>query len=106
MRGAEWTYISADVPALDEKNVTPDQKKYRAQEIRKARKQVKDTIDNWAKVFRGDSGKDYFEVGTVERELGWLEKEPVRTLCAQAQKNRPKPKADAKDPGAAYRQST
>lgn len=103
MRGAEWTYIPTDVPGPDEKNVTPEQKKYREQELRKAKKQVKDTIENWARMFTGAGGKDYFEVGTVKREPGWLEKQPMRTLCAQAQKNRPKPQAAAKDAGAAYR---
>jgi hypothetical protein len=54
-------------------------------------------------MFSGEAGKDYFEVGTVKREPGWLEKLPKRKLCAQAQKARPKPKTAGKDAGAAYR---
>lgn len=58
-------------------------------------------------MFRGEGGKEYFEVGKVLRKEGWLEKEPKKKLCAQALKGRPKPKAggggDAKDHGAQYR---
>jgi len=106
LRGAEWTYVPVDVPDFDEKDgvkVTAEQKKLREQELRKARKKVKDTIDGWTKMFNGEGGKDYFAVGTVKREPGWLEKLPKRTLCAQAQKARPKPKTAGKDAGAAYR---
>ncbi|KAL1582376.1 hypothetical protein WHR41_08878 [Cladosporium halotolerans] len=103
LRGAEWTYVSVDVPGFEEKEVTPEQKKLREQELRNARKKVKDTIEGWSKMFRGAGGKDYFEVGTVKREPDWLEKTPKRGLCAQAQKNRPKPKTAGKDAGAAYR---
>jgi predicted heme/steroid binding protein len=106
LRGAEWTYVSVDVPDFDEKDgvkVTAEQKKLREQELRKARKKVKDTIEGWTKMFNGEGGKDYFKVGTVKREPGWLEKLPKRTLCAQAQKSRPKPKTAGKDAGAAYR---
>jgi hypothetical protein len=103
LRGAEWTYVSVDVPDFDQKDVTAEQKKIREQELRKARKKVKDTIDGWTKMFKGAGGKDYFEAGTVKREPGWLEKMPKRTLCAQAQKSRPKPQAAGKDSGAAYR---
>lgn len=103
LRGAEWTYVSVDVPGFEEKDVTPEQKKLREQELRNARKKVKDTIEGWSKMFRGAGGKDYFEVGTVKREPDWLEKTPKRGLCAQAQKNRPKPKTAGKDAGAAYR---
>ena len=103
LRGAEWTYVPVDVPGFEEKDVTKEQKKIREQELRKARKKVKETLDGWTKMFTGAGGKDYFEVGTVKREEGWLEKLPKRTLCAQAQKSRPKPKAAGKDAGAAYR---
>lgn len=106
LRGAEWTYVSVDVPDFDEKDgvkVNAEQKKLREQELRKARKKVKETLDGWAKMFTGAGGKDYFAVGTVKREPGWLEKLPKRALCAQAQKSRPKPKTAGKDAGAAYR---
>lgn len=98
-----------DVPAFDELDgvkVQPEQKKHREQELRKARRKVRETLDGWASMFRGDGGKkDYFEVGKVVREEGWLERLPRRKLCAQAKRGRPKPKDRAKDAGAAYRAS-
>ena len=106
LRGAEWTYVPVDVPPFEEKDgvrVQAGQKKYREQELRKARRKVADTIEGWSQMFRGNGGKDYFEVGKVVREEGWLEKLPRRTLCAQAERGRPKAKDKAKDPGAAYR---
>jgi hypothetical protein len=102
LRGAEWTYVSVDVPGFDEP-ATAEQKKRREQELRNARKKVKDTIEGWETMFKGAGGKDYFAVGTVKREPDWLEKTPKRPLCAQAQKSRPKPKTAGKDAGAAYR---
>jgi hypothetical protein len=60
-----------------------------AQELRKARKQMRDGLENWHKMFRGEKGKKYFKVGEVVREEGWLEKLPRRELCAQAEKGRP-----------------
>src|ERR1700761_992880 len=108
LRGAEWAYVPIDVPPFDELGgvkVIAEQKKYRELELRKARKKVKETIDGWAGMFRGDGGKNYFEVGRVVREEGWLEKLPMRKLCASAEKGRPKPKEKPKDAGEAYRAS-
>jgi predicted heme/steroid binding protein len=108
LRGAEWTYVPLDVPPFDEMDgvkVQAGQKVYREQELRKARKQVKETLEGWRKMFSGEGGKDYFEVGKVVRDDGWLEKLPKRKLCARAEKGRPKPKEKGKDTGAAYRSS-
>jgi hypothetical protein len=102
LRGAEWTYVPNDVPSFEEK-ATAEQKVYREKELRKARKKVTDTIEGWASMFRGEGGKDYFEVGHVLREDGWLEKLPIKPLCERAEKGRPKPKDKAKDAGQAYR---
>lgn len=104
LRGAEWTYIPMDVPDFDEPDVSGAQKTIREQEVRRAKKAVHATIEGWSKMFRGDGGKDYFEVGKVKREEGWLERLPRRKLCAQAQKGRPKSSTNAaKDAGAEYR---
>lgn len=105
MRGAEWTYIPKDVPHFHEPGVTGEMKSIREQEVRKAKRQVKDTIAGWQELFRGEKGKDYFEVGTVLREEGWLEKLPKRDLCEPAEKGRPKQRKEGKaqDAGAAYR---
>lgn len=108
LRGAEWAYVPTDVIHPDETDgvrVTAAQKTYREQQLRFARKKVRDTLEGWGKMFRGSGGKDYFEVGQVMREEGWLEKLPKRKLCEQAEKGRPKPKMGATDAGAAYRGS-
>jgi predicted heme/steroid binding protein len=110
LRGAEWTYVAQDIPPFDEMDgvkVQAAQKIMREQQLRAGRKKVRDTIEGWQKMFRGDSGKDYFEVGRVVREEGWLEKLPRRKLCAQAEKGRPKSSygkgSKPKDAGEQYR---
>ena len=101
-RGAELTYIPID-DDVDEngelkrvggrKGVTKAElKKRKERETRLARKRVHDTIEGWSRMFKGEAGKNYFEVGKVKREEGWLEKLPKRELCEQAQKQRPKRK--------------
>lgn len=128
LRGVEWTYVPAEIPRFGEeeqeggegagegkegdggeetkkkkKKVSPELKARREQALRQARKQVQATIDGWGKMFRGETGKGYFEVGKVVREEGWLEKLPRREICAQAERGRPKGKGNGKDAGAAYR---
>ncbi|KAI7230162.1 hypothetical protein KC330_g7089 [Hortaea werneckii] len=129
LRGVEWTYVPAWIPRYGEeaegeeegdgdgdagegrrggekkkkKKVSPELKSQREQALRQARKQVQATIDGWGKMFRGETGKGYFEVGKVVREEGWLEKLPRREICAQAERGRPKGKGNGKDAGAAYR---
>lgn len=110
LRGAEWTYISTDILSPEEEaetgvKVIGEGKSAREQALRKARKQVKGTIEGWASMFRGDGGKEYFAVGTVMREEGWEAKLPRRTLCEAGRKARPKPKEGGQDAGAAYRGS-
>ncbi len=104
LRGVEWMYVPAEIPGLEVK-VDREMKVYREQELRKARKKVRETLEGWSKMFRGEGGKDYFIVGEVVREEGWLEKLPRRELCANAVRKRPKAKEEAKDPGAEYRAS-
>jgi hypothetical protein len=60
-----------------------------ARELRMARKSVKEGLEGWHKLFRGDKGKPYKKVGEVVREEGWLGKLPRRELCEQAVKQRP-----------------
>ncbi|RMZ08417.1 hypothetical protein D0860_04684 [Hortaea werneckii] len=87
------------------KRVSPELKSQREQALRQARKQVQATIEGWGKMFRGETGKGYFEVGKVLREEGWLEKLPRREICAQAERGRPKGKeGTGRDAGAAYRE--
>lgn len=61
----------------------------REQEHRQARKKVRETLEGWHVLFRGDKGKPYFKVGEVVREEGWLEKLEPRQLCETARKGRP-----------------
>lgn len=60
-----------------------------AGELRRARKSVREGLESWHVLFRGDKGKRYRKVGEVRREEGWLAKLPRRELCAQAVKQRP-----------------
>ena len=72
-----------------EKMSKGDLKNRSAQELRKARASVKDGLEHWLMLFRGDKGKAYRKVGTVRREEGWLAKMPKRKLCENAEKGRP-----------------
>lgn len=71
-------------------------KKRSEREYRDARKKVRATLEGWKSTFRGESGKNYFWVGKVKREKGWLEKLPRRELCEAAKKQRPKRRRDDK----------
>jgi len=104
IRGVEQAYMPVDaeeVVSLDEngkvrktggkKDLTKAQEKVRHErEMRLAKKKVQDTIEGWSRMFKGEAGKDYFKVGEVVREEGWMEKLPVRDLCERAKNTRPK----------------
>lgn len=100
VRGIEWTFVPKDVPRFEE---TPDselpelRKFYRYEMVEKGLEEVEKTLEHWAKMFRGDKGKDYFEVGYVKREAGWMEKMEPRTLCANAERKRPKEAFDEQE---------
>jgi hypothetical protein len=102
LRGVEMMYMPRDPdPAKPEEEEAArklaeqgklskaEVKNRQAQELRKARKQVRDGLEHWHELFRGDKQKSYFKVGEVVREQGWLEKLPRRELCEQAEKSRP-----------------
>ena len=81
-----------DVKRAREKRgrMTKGEVKIRAEaERRKAKESAREGIEHWARLFRGDKGKAYREVGRVKREEGWLGKLERRALCAQAEKGRP-----------------
>jgi hypothetical protein len=71
-----------------------ERKNRHAQELKAARRQVRDGLEGWHQLFRGDKGKPYRRVGYVKREEGWLDKTPKRELCEQAEKGRPARKYD------------
>lgn len=91
VRGLEWQFVPRDVPTYEEKSdedLTEQMRTYRAESIEKGLQEVRGTIEHWQKVFRGETGKDYFEVGRItgrKPETG-----PVKELCANAAKKRPK----------------
>lgn len=106
LRGVEYTFMPVDPE--DKASATPEEreraaataarrapltsaqrKNRHAQELRHARRQVHDGLENWHRLFRGDKGKPYFKVGHVRRPDGWLDGVPVRPLCAQADRARP-----------------
>jgi predicted heme/steroid binding protein len=93
LRGAEDVYIPVETEAMIKSMSKGGLKIKRERERRLAKKKVRDGIDNWAKVFRGETGRPYFYVGEITREEGWLEKLPKRTLCAAAEEGRPKDEA-------------
>ena len=88
LRGVEDMYIPIDDPADDAKLSKGQLKIRRERDMRQAKKKVKETIDHWAEMFRGDSGRPYFWVGTVKRDPDWLEKSVQPVLCAQAEQGR------------------
>jgi hypothetical protein len=107
LRGVEQMFMPLDpheVPGASDEEVqkakarkplTPGERKNRhAQELRKARVMMKQGLENWHSMFRGDKGKPYRRVGEVKREEGWVEKMPKRKLCEQAEKGRPLRKYD------------
>lgn len=81
-------YIPLDDPEGDAQLTKTELKIRREREKREARKRVKEGIEGWAKVFRGETGRPYFLVGKVKKDEGELG--PVRELCEAAKGSRPK----------------
>lgn len=89
--------MPTDVPHFVDKfdeDLSETKRDYRYEMVGQALDEVDKTIEHWAKVFRGETGKDYFEVGYVHRSPGLMAMLPIRPLCAAAEKKRPKPKFD------------
>lgn len=73
----------AQEPSSGEKKIR------RQQELKSAKKTVDMVVENWAVMFNGGRGKNYFKVGEVKREEGWMDKLPKPPLCKDAQIRRP-----------------
>ena len=86
LRGAEEVYLPVEDP---DEVISSGERKMRAErEKRVAKKRAHDEVDRWVKFY--SNSKKYFEVGKlvgVEKPTG-----PAPTLCAVAQKGRPKRK--------------
>lgn len=94
LRGQEWQFVPKDVPRFEEKTdeeLGEAMATYRREKIAGGLKEIEKAIQHWQKVFRGETGKKYFEVGYVKRNKKAIEKGPVRALCANAERKRPKP---------------
>lgn len=99
MRGVEEMYIPVDEVEDDAKLSSGEIKTRRERDMRVAKQKVKEGLEGWEKLFNGVTGKNYFKVGEVVREKGWLEKLPRRELCETAkQKRRPRKGPRAADP--------
>lgn len=85
LRGAEEIYIPVEDPS--EKISSGERKTRSERERRAAKKRVRDEVDRWVKFY--SNSKKYFEAGKV---VGMNDEPsgPVPTLCAQAEKGRPK----------------
>jgi predicted heme/steroid binding protein len=88
LRGVEEMYIPVDDPEEDAKLTKTELKIRRERERREAKRRVKEGIEGWAQVFRGETGRPYFQVGSLKKEEGELG--PVRELCQAAKESRPK----------------
>lgn len=92
-RGAEWTFIPQDVPRFDEsadEELSDQMREYRYEMVGRGLEEAEGTMQHWQKVFRGETGKDYFEVGHVRRNWSDVAAKPLIPLCASAEKKRPK----------------
>jgi predicted heme/steroid binding protein len=98
LRGVEEMYVPREDP--EDEYVTNDKgekrklsktelKVRRERDWRIARKKVQEGVEGWANVFKGETGRPYFWVGTIKRDKDWLEKMPKRELCKPARDGRP-----------------
>lgn len=95
MRGVEEMHIPVDDPEVDKHFSAKELEELKKKEVEEARQKVHDQLSHWVNFFA--RSPKYPKVGTVKREKGWLEKEPKKKLCDQAQKGRPKRKVPEKN---------
>ena len=91
MRGVEDMFLPLDDPSVDRLYKPAELAALKEKERAEAAQKVHEGLDHWVKFFA--SSKKYPFVGYVKKPAGWPGTEPVRTLCAAAQKNRMKRKA-------------
>ncbi|ETS78946.1 hypothetical protein PFICI_08799 [Pestalotiopsis fici W106-1] len=91
LRGIEEMHIPRDDPEVDSLYTAADLEALKVRERAEAEQKVRDQLSHWVNFFA--RSPKYPHVGTVKREPGWLDKEPLKPLCEQAQKGRPKRKA-------------
>jgi hypothetical protein len=91
LRGVEAMHLPADDPAVDSLYSAEALAALKERELAEAREKVHDQLSHWVNFFA--RSPKYARVGTVKRDRDWLDKEPRKTLCAQAIKGKPKRKA-------------
>jgi predicted heme/steroid binding protein len=87
MRGVEEMYLPTSTPEIDALYTSGELKAKREQERRQALVQVHSALKHWVDFFA--NSPKYPRVGTVKREEGWLEREPVKKLCQKAIDGKP-----------------
>ncbi|KAI1855196.1 hypothetical protein JX266_000061 [Neoarthrinium moseri] len=95
LRGIEEMHLPRDDPEIDAQYTAAQLAELREKELGDARQKVHDQLAHWVRFF--EKNPKYPRVGFVKREKGWLEKEPRRKLCDQAEKGRPKRKAPGQE---------
>ncbi|KAK7425252.1 hypothetical protein QQZ08_008272 [Neonectria magnoliae] len=88
LRGVELMFMPLDDPETDAHWSEKELEAKRAKELEAAKQRVHGALLHWIKFY--SNSKKYKKVGYVVREEGWLEKEPLKELCAAAQKGRKK----------------
>ncbi|KAI0163289.1 hypothetical protein BJ166DRAFT_291033 [Pestalotiopsis sp. NC0098] len=91
LRGIEEMHLPRDDPEVDRLWPAADLEALKVTERAAAEQKIHDQLSHWVNFFARNA--KYPRVGTVKREPGWPENEPLRPLCEQAQKGRPKRKA-------------
>ncbi|KAK6084525.1 Membrane steroid-binding protein 1 [Seiridium cupressi] len=90
LRGIEEMHIPLDDPEVDKHFTAQELVELKQKEVENARQKVHDQLKHWVNFFA--KSPKYPKVGMVKREKNWLESEPRKKLCAQAEKGRPKRK--------------
>lgn len=80
-------HLPADNPEVDVLYTKGQLKALKEQEMRFARKKVKETLDHWIGFF--STSEKYKKVGHVKREAGWETKGVPPPLCEKALEGRP-----------------
>lgn len=90
LRGIEEMHIPRDDPEVDRHFTAAELAELKKKELEDAKQKVHDQLSHWVNFFA--KSPKYPKIGTVKREKNWLEKEPRKKLCSQAEKGRPKRK--------------
>lgn len=88
LRGVEEMFLPLDDPETDAHWSTAEMAKLQADELEAAHERAHLALKHWADFFA--NSKKYPRVGYVKMDKDWLEKQPIKKLCAKAQKGRAK----------------